>query len=163
MKQRVYIETTIVSYLTAQTSRDPARAVHQGITRRWWGSQRTKYDLRVSQFVLDEAGDGDAGAAKKRLEALRDVPILADSVQARTLAKAIVEAGLLPQKAGIDALHLAMAAVHEVDVLLTWNCRHLANANKVRHLQVVNTELGLSVPVITTPDLLLMEVEDDQG
>jgi hypothetical protein len=127
MKKRVYIETTIVSYLTAKPSRDLIMAAHQQVTREWWEHRRV-YDLRVSQFVLDEAGDGDPEAAARRLAALLDIPVLADSLDARALAKALIGEGLLPRMAGIDALHLAMATVHEVHVLLTWNCRHLANA-----------------------------------
>ena len=162
MKKRVYIETTIVSYLTAKPSRDLIMAAHQEITREWWEHQRAAYDLRVSQFVLDEAGDGDPDAAARRLAVLRDIPVLADSLDARALAKALVGQGLLPRTAGIDALHLTMATVHEVHVLMTWNCRHLANASKFDHIRFVNSELGLFCPILTTPVELLGYEEDGQ-
>jgi predicted nucleic acid-binding protein len=155
MKKRVYIETTIVSYLTARTSRDATLAVHQKINREWWERRRAAYDLRVSQFVLDEAGDGDREAAAERLAALRGVPVLADSPEARALAKKIVGSGLLPEAAVIDALHLAMATVHEVDVLLTWNCRHLANAAILGEIGRLVRMNGYEMPIVCTPEELM--------
>ena len=155
MKKRVYIETTIVSYLTAKPSRDLIMAAHQEITREWWEHQRAAYDLRVSQFVLDEAGDGDPDAAARRLAVLRDIPVLADSLDARALAKALVGQGLLPRTAGIDALHLTMATVHEVHVLMTWNCRHLANAAILGELGEFVRTKGYRMPTVCTPEELM--------
>lgn len=143
MKKRVYIETTVISYLTASASRDVVRLAHQQITHEWRDQHRRKYRLCASQFVLDEAGEGDPDAAAKRLAAMRDIPFLGDSVEVRALAKALIEQGVLPGRAAIDALHLALAVIHEVDILLTWNCRHLANAAIPRRHRAAGTWEGL--------------------
>lgn len=154
MKKRVYIETTVVSYLTAKPTRDVVRLAHQQITREWWERHRSRYALCVSQFVLDEASEGDPDAAARRLAALQDVPILGDSTEVRALAKALVEHGILPETAAIDALHLAVAVVHEVDVLLTWNCRHLANAEMLGDIGRLARSRGYEMPIVCTPEEL---------
>ena len=127
MKPTVYLETTIVSYLTAWHSRDLIRAAHQEITRLWWDS-RGGYNLHISQVVLDEAGAGDAAAAAERLEALAGLPLLEQTDEAVLLARDLVRGAALPSKAAIDALHIAIAAVNGTRYLLTWNCTHIANA-----------------------------------
>jgi len=159
VKKRVYIETTIVSYLTARPSRDVVRLAHQQTTREWWEQHRRKYALCASQFVLDEAGDGDPDAAAGRLAALQDVPVLGDSAEVRALAKAFVEHGILPETAAIDALHLAVAVVHEVDILLTWNCRHLANAAILGDIGRLARDKGYEMPIVCTPE----ELTGDEG
>lgn len=159
MRKRVYIETTIVSYLTARPSRNLLRAAHQRITQTWWEQHRHRHDLFVSQFVLDEAADGDPGAAVRRLLSVRGIPVLADSREARSMARALVEHGLLPKVAGIDALHLALAAVHEMDVVLTWNCRHLANAAILGDIGRLVRMNDYEMPIVCTPE----ELMDDEG
>ena len=154
MKKRVYIETTVVSYLMATPTRDVVGLAHRQITRDWWEQNRGRYDLCVSQFVLDEAGEGDPDAASKRLTALQDIPILGDSAEVRALAKAFVERGILPEKAAVDALHLAVTVVHEVDVLLTWNCRHLANAEMLGDIGHLVRDRGYEMPIVCTPEEL---------
>jgi hypothetical protein len=129
VKKRVYIETTIVSYLTAKPSRERIMAANQEITREWWKHRRNSYDLYTSQFVLDEAGDGDPEAAKKRLDALDGLPLLDASDDTMQLAEELVRRRLLPARAATDAVHLVVATLNRIDVLLTWNCRHLANAD----------------------------------
>ena len=155
MRKRVYIETTIVSYLTAKPSRDLIRMAHQEITREWWEGQRARHDLCVSQFVLDEAGDGDAEAAEERIKALEGLPLLAVTDEVRELAKALVKQGLLPKTAATDALHLALVIVHEVDILLTWNCRHLANAVMLRDAGRLVRMKGYEMPIVCTPEELM--------
>src|SRR5205085_197069 len=128
MAERVYIETTFVSYLTARPNRDVVIAGHQQVTHEWWDIRRASYELCVSQLVLDEAGAGDAQAAQERLLVLRPMLVLETSADALALAKDLLQAGALPAKAADDALHIAIAATKSVPYLLTWNCRHLANA-----------------------------------
>lgn len=123
----VYIETTVVSYLTARSSRDVVLAAHQTLTREWWRG-RTAYQLRVSQLVLDEAAAGDPLMRARRLRALRGIPVLPLTDAATRLAKELVRRGALPKTAIVDAFHIGVAAAHEVTYLLTWNCKHLANA-----------------------------------
>jgi hypothetical protein len=157
VNQRVYLETTIVSYLTARPSRDLILAAHQEVTRQWWEGQREQFRLYVSQFVLDEAGDGDPAAAAVRLELLKGFTLLPLTDEVRDVATGLLDAGVLPHKAEADAVHIAVATVHEMDVLLTWNCRHLANAvilgNVGRHLR----DREYEVPIICTPDELMGE------
>ena len=155
MAERVYIETTIISYLTAWPSRDVVMAGHQQVTQEWWETRRANYDLCVSQLVIDEAQAGDAQAAQDRVEVLRAMLVLETTRAALVLAKELLRAGALPAKAADDALHIAVAAVHAVPYLLTWNCRHLANAVMRPVIESVCKTKGFSPPIICTPEELL--------
>ena len=154
MKKRVYIETSVVSYLTAKPSRDLVTAARQQITRDWWEKHQRAYACFVSEFVLHEASKGDLEAAKSRLLALASLPLLRVEEDAMDLAEELVAEGLLPDKAATDALHLAMAVIHEMDVLLTWNCRHLANASILGEVGRFVRIKGYELPVVCTPDEL---------
>jgi hypothetical protein len=152
---RVYIETTVVSYLTARPNRDVVIAGHQQITHEWWDTRRQSYDLCLSQLVLDEAGAGDAQAAEERLVVLRPMLVLETTAEALELAKELLQAGALPAKAADDALHIAVAATKAVPYLLTWNCRHLANAAMRPVIEAVCKAKGFKAPIICTPEELL--------
>lgn len=149
----VYVETTIVSYLTARPSRDVVLAAHQRLTRDWWKGRRA-YELRVSQLVLDEAAAGDQVLRARRLRALRGIPVLSLTDAATRLAKALVRQGALPKKATVDAFHIGIAAAQEVRYLLTWNCKHLANAAMRGTIEAVCRSEGLTPPIICTPEEL---------
>ena len=155
MKRSVYIETTIISCLTAWPSRDLVRAAQQQVTREWWEVQRLKFDLYTSELVLIEAAAGDADAAAQRLAMLQNLPVLDTTEQALDVADALVEAAVLPVVAERDAQHIGVAAVHGMDFLLTWNCRHLANALLRDRIEEVCELAGLRPPAICTPDELL--------
>ena len=155
MAERVYIETTVVSYLTARPSRDVVIAGHQQVTHDWWDSRRTSYELCVSQLVLDEASTGDAVAAQERLLVLQPMLVLETTAEALGLAKELLQAGALPAKAASDALHIAVAATKAVPYLLTWNCRHLANAVMRPMIETVCSEKGFKASIICTPEELL--------
>lgn len=150
MKPKAYVETSIISYLTARQSRDLVLAAHQQVTRDWW-TGRGKFELFASQFVLDEAGAGDAEAAASRLAALNDTTVLEVTEDAIVLAQGLIAGGGLPTQARIDALHVAMAAVHGMDYLLTWNCRHIANAALRGKIEEVCRDAGFEPPIICTP------------
>jgi predicted nucleic acid-binding protein len=124
MQPRVYVETSIVSYLTSRKSRSTILAGQQEATRLWWRDAGLRYELVTSQLVLDEAAAGDKAAATKRLAALQAIPVLDITEEAQAVARVLVESGTLPPKAAQDALHVAVAAVHATNVLLTWNCHH---------------------------------------
>ncbi|MGH7171983.1 MAG: type II toxin-antitoxin system VapC family toxin [Gemmataceae bacterium] len=160
MKPRVYLETTIPSYLTAWPSRDLVRAAHQQITRDWWHRRRAAFELYISQVVLRECQAGDATAAAERLKILQDLPLLEQTEEATRLAQALVDRVPLPERAAVDALHVAIAAVHGVDYLLTWNCTHIANATLRDPIESVCRENGYEPPAICTPDELLAEEGD---
>lgn len=149
----VYVETTIVSYLTARRSRDVVLAAHQALTRDWWRG-RTAYQLRVSQLVIDEAAVGDPFLRARRLRALRGISVLPLTDAATRLAGELVRKGALPEKATVDAFHIGVAAAHEVAYLLTWNCKHLANATMRSTIEAVCRSEGLSPPIICTPEEL---------
>ena len=155
MSRRVYIETTIPSYLTARPSRDIVQAARQQLTREWWDVERRNYDLCISQIVLDEATAGDAEAAQRRMAVIDTLPLLDLTFEVDGLAETIMQSGLLPASASRDAVHIAVTAVHQVHFLLTWNCRHIANATIFRDLQHIIMSAGYDVPVICTPEELL--------
>ena len=124
MKPRVYLETTIPSYLAAWTSRDLVMAAHQQTTREWWETRRAEFDVFVSQFVIDEANLGDPDAARRRIEFLSGISLLDPSEDTYVVADEIMTRVPLPSKAATDSLHIAIAAVNGMDYLLTWNCTH---------------------------------------
>jgi hypothetical protein len=123
MKAKLYLETTIPSYRVGRPSRDLLVAAHQEITREWWESRRTGFDVYISELVVQEVRAGDAALATQRLKILRDIPILAVDSEVLRLAQALVTAGTIPCKAAADAAHIAYATVYGCEYLLTWNCR----------------------------------------
>ena len=153
MTPRVYVETSIISYLSARPSRDIVIAAHQALTRRWWRGRRD-YSLFVSQIVADEAALGDRVASARRLRALLGIPRLALSREATDLAEELVRRGALPKKATVDAFHIAIAAAQQVDYLLTWNCKHLANARMRSTIELTCRASGFAPPIICTPEEL---------
>jgi hypothetical protein len=155
MKPKVYIETTIPSYLAARPTRDLIVAAHQEITRQWWLEHRSRFDLFISRLVIDEAGSGDREAAKERLRLLRGIAELDVSEEATSLAALLIARAAIPPKAATDAAHVAVAAVHAMDFLMTWNCVHLANAMMISRISQVCDATGHKCPVICTPEGLL--------
>ena len=155
MTLKVYLETTIVSYLTARPSRDLITAAHQQITQQWWQTQRARFDLFVAPPVMQEAQAGDPDAAARRIVALQGIPLLTLSEEAAGLAQALIEPGPLPANAVVDALHIAIATVNGMHYLLTWNCTHIANAAIRSDIEDVCRARGYEPPVICTPEELL--------
>jgi len=157
MKKRVYIETTIPSYLTARRSRDLIQLARQEITREWWERRREHFELYISQFVLDEIEGGDPDAAARRLELLDGLPLLVTTEEVVELGQAIVREGILPPKCITDAFHVSAATAQQMDILLTWNCRHLANGETMGQLARFIRSKGFESPVICTPGELIGE------
>jgi predicted nucleic acid-binding protein len=157
----VYIETSIVSYLTARPARDLLAAAWQNATSRWWEVRRPLFELFTSQLVLDEASEGHPEAAQRRLRALSGLPHLPMPDPVTELATVLLAEGALPKKATDDALHLAVCAYHGVDYLLTWNCRHLDNAELKPLMRSVCDLHGCVCPEICTP--LELMGENDEG
>jgi predicted nucleic acid-binding protein len=151
----VYIETSIISYLTARVSRDLIVAGHQQMTEEWWSVQRNRFELWASELVVEEASAGDASAAAERLKVLNTIEMLDITEEAGFLATALIERGSLPAKASADALHIAIAAVHNVDYLLTWNCKHIANAEMRPVIESVCRNMGFIPPILCTPEELM--------
>src|SRR5256885_3759742 len=146
-KPTVYVETTIPSYLKAWPSSVPKIAEQQDLTRLWWQNSRSWYDLYISEVVLAEIRSGDATAAKERMEAVDGLPELSLSEPARGLAKDYLRLLQIPLSAAPDALHLALTVISEIEYLLTWNCKHLANPRVMRAITAENTRRALFVPL----------------
>jgi hypothetical protein len=155
MKASVYVETTIFGYLVGRPSRDLIVAAHQRSTAEWWTKRRGAFRLHVSELVIAEAGVGDRSAARRRLDAIEGAAILNSSPAALELAEALVREKAVPAKAAADATHIAIAAVHEMNYLLTWNCRHIANASKRRAIEDAIRSRGFRPPAVCTPEELM--------
>lgn len=155
MKPKVYIETTIISYLAARPSRDLIVAGHQQITHEWWQTIRPKFVLVSSQLVVREAGSGDAEAAAARLAFMAGLTLLGISEEALSLARQLLQQKAIPQEFPEDALHVAVAVVNGIDYLLTWNYKHLANAALRGKIEATCREMGYEAVIICTPQELM--------
>ena len=157
MNKSVYIESSVISYLTARPSRDLVIAGHQAVTADWWDDHRMRYDVYVSPLVMEEISAGDASAAAERLRVIADVPSVAIEAEAESLALALLAANAVPANSTRDALHIAIAATQGMDYLITWNFRHINNAST--RTMVVNavSNFGLVCPVLCSPEELMGE------
>lgn len=155
MRSTVYLETTIIGYLASWPSRDLITAANQQLTHEWWNDHRQTFDLYVSQFVIDECSAGDKTAAQERAVFLTGIPELSVSDDVKRLAEDLVQRVPLPEKGAVDALHIAVAAVHGIDYLLTWNCAHIANASLRPRIEALCRAFGHEPPTICTPQELL--------
>jgi len=159
-RPRLYLDTTIPSYLTARTSRDPTTATRQRITMQWWNSWRTQFDIYISRAVSREAAEGDWHAAGRRLRLLAHLPRLAiDDRSAALQARLMTDCGL-PARALVDAEHVAIAVVHGMQFLLTWNFAHLVNPRFASKIRSVCESEGYSCPLLCTPEQLLQRYEN---
>ena len=157
MKPRVYIETTIPSYY-CEIRDDPESITKRQWTRDWWDNRSPKYELVISPGVLDELERGDYPTKADALMLVDGLPLLEVTEDIEYIVGEYISHNLMPRDPGGDALHLALASYYQCHFLLTWNCKHLANANKFEHIRHINTLLGLFVPIMTTPYELMYEV-----
>jgi hypothetical protein len=155
MGSKVYIETSVISYLAARASREVITAAHQQLTQEWWKNRRANFDLYASQLVIQEARAGEAEMAQKRLEIMENLLLLDVNEASVDLGRLLVAQGPIPEKAAVDALHIAVATVHGMDYLLTWNCKHIANAEMQTAVTSLCRSAGYEPPVICTPEELL--------
>ena len=153
-KYSVYVETSVVGYATSWPRRDPLVSARQELTKEWFAAATESFNLYVSQIVLDELAAGDSEAAEERLSYVSSLPILGVSEEADELAINLVRANALPIKASVDALHIAVAAVNGVQFLVTWNCKHIANAIMRTSIENQCREAGFEPPIICTPEEL---------
>jgi predicted nucleic acid-binding protein len=160
MKPTVYVETTIPSYLTAWPSRDLVRAAEQQVTRVWW-NRRNEYELFVSELVWEECRAGDPDAATARLVVLTGLPLLEQGPDVAALADLLVRNVSLPPNAVADATHIALAAIHGIELLVTWNCRHIANPILRPRVEAICRAAGYEPPSICTPAELLGGADDE--
>ena len=148
----VYIETSIVSYLRQNPSSHVVTAARQLLTHQWWNKERSKFDLVVSQYVIDEVSAGDRTLAADRLLALDGIPVLPNAPEILQIANEIMPRAILPIKAQVDALHIACVAHHRIEYLLTWNCKHIANAKILPRIHEMLTDLKIPIPIRCNPE-----------
>jgi len=158
--RKVYLETTIPSYLAAKASRDLIVAAHQQIPQDWWQTAHVRFELYISEAVLDEARAGDPEAVERRLRLIESFPVLALNEDVRALTRHYDKSLGLSGKARADIPHLAYAVSYQMDYLVTWNCSHIANGEMIQRLLKANTELKRSTPLIVTPEEILVSLED---
>ncbi|GEA28126.1 hypothetical protein MiAbW_02698 [Microcystis aeruginosa NIES-4325] len=155
MSETVYIETSILGYLTARHTRDIVVAANIEVTKEWWNTRRGDFQLYSSQAVVKETSQGDVVIASQRLEILANLSLLDLNQAVLDLAEQFLERSNLPAKADIDAVHIAAATVHGMDYLLTWNCKHIANAQIQGKLAEISLDFGYELPILCTPYELL--------
>jgi predicted nucleic acid-binding protein len=146
-----------VSYLRQRPNSQVVMAARQLLTHRWWSEERSKYELVTSQYVIDEASAGDPDLAAERLESLEGIPLLPLDPAIAQIADEIMNRGILPPKARTDALHIAIVAHHRIQYLLTWNCRHIANATILPRIHTLLNDLSIPIPVICTPEEMVAD------
>jgi len=142
VKQKVYVETSFVSYLTSRPSRDLIVAAQKQVTHEWWQQRRSQFDLYISQLVLQESAKGEKEAASERLRVIQNFQVLELRTEALELAESFISQ---------DALHIALATIYGIDYLLTWNCKHMANAEIQKKIAKISLEQGYEIPTICTP------------
>ncbi len=159
MKPKVYIETSIPSFYHEVRS-EPSMVARRDWTRQWWDNASNQYSLVTSVAVLDEINRGDFPGKDEAIEMISSLPLIVVEPAIAEIVQAYIQHQVMPKDPVGDALHLALASYHKCDFLLTWNCRHLANANKFGHIRRVNVMLGLYVPMLVTPLELTGEEND---
>ena len=147
----IYLESSVVSYLAARPSRDLVVAGNQQVTRDWWETRRREYELFVSDLVVAECTVGDSTAVSEREQILVGLPVLATTQDSEALANVLLSAMALPRRAALDALHIGVTAVNGIDILLTWNCAHIANPFMQPQIAAACVEFGVVPPTICTP------------
>jgi predicted nucleic acid-binding protein len=155
MKESIYLETTIISYYSSRPNRDIVIAGHQQITKDFIDKSALQYDIFVSELVIEECKSGDKEAAILRLELLKTFNLLELNDAALSLAKSLVSSKIVPNQYAEDALHIALATIHGMDYLVTWNCKHIANAHIRNKLEKAIRKNGYILPVICTPEELM--------
>jgi predicted nucleic acid-binding protein len=160
MKKRVYIETTIPSFYF-ETRPEPEMVARRNWTREWWDTQSRHYELVTSVAVVEELKKDPHPNQKKALSFIQDIPLVPITEEIDSIVDEYISHFVMPGDPRGDALHLALASYHHCHFLLTWNCRHLANANKFEHIRHMNAILGLYVPILATPAELMNENKEE--
>jgi len=160
-KTTVYVETTIPSVITARPSMDITNAYYQNITKFFWENERHKYDLFISKYVLEECSQGDVNAAKRRVELIKDIPLLDINEEVERLAKEYFEYLNIPEKAKTDCVHLAVCVIKEIDFLISWNMTHLGNPTFSK-IVLYNGNHKLWLPTLVTPDVF-MKIQKEEA
>ncbi len=151
MSETLYLETSVIGYLTARPSQNLIVAANIAVTREWWDNRRKNFEIYVSEVVFNEIARGDPEIAQNRIEIIKDFPILFANETVTDLAQQFLQKTNLPPKVSDDTLHIALATVYGLDYLLTWNCRHIANPNIQQKLSEISTNFGYELPILCIP------------
>ena len=152
--EKVYVESSVISYITARPSRDLVVSARQAITNEWWEQKRKKYEVYISELVIEEISSGDKEAAQKRLDVVKQIPNLEITEIAKDLATLLISSGAVPENSPEDALHIGLAAAQGVEYLLTWNFKHINNATKRADITQIIESQGFLSPVLCSPEEL---------
>jgi len=152
--EKVYVESSVISYITARPSRDLVVSARQAITNEWWEQKRKKYEVYISELVIEEISSGDKEAAQKRLDVVKQIPNLEITEIAKDLATLLISSGAVPENSPEDALHIGLAAAQGVEYLLTWNFKHINNATKRADITQLIESQGFLSPVLCSPEEL---------
>jgi predicted nucleic acid-binding protein len=161
LKKTVYVETTVPSYATAKPSVDILAANRQAITKLFWEYEKDKYKLYISQFVLQECKQGDSEAAKRRLDFIKDIPLILEKDSTMDLANEYFNLLKIPERAKTDCFHLAICVEAKIDYLLSWNCSHLG-VNAYAKIYEYNNKRGIWIPELVTPEMLIQREREEQ-
>jgi predicted nucleic acid-binding protein len=161
MKEKLYLETSVISYYTARPSRDLILLAHQEITRQFWEKALNDFEVFISQAIVDEISKGDREASERRMALIKGFSYLAINENVEKLAELYMKRLGLPPKAYSDAIHIAVACNHDIDYLATWNCSHIANGVIIKRVMKINSSEGKKTPVICTPEELV-EIETSE-
>lgn len=161
MPPSVYVESSVISYLTARPSRDVVAASRQAITSEWWADHRLRYDVYISALVIEEISAGNPLAAASRLQAVANIPSVTIEPDAESLAEALLTTGAVPPNSPRDALHIAIATLQGADYLLTWNFKHINNAETRGIIAKVIADYGWVCPVLCSPEELMGNSDEE--
>lgn len=156
MRKSVYLDSTILSYLFDERE---SIKMYVDITKKWWDQERQNFDVWISEETIAELSKGDYPNKTKIIECMSQISVLPSDAFLVSIAQVYLKNYLMPQTLTGDALHLAYASYYKIDFLLTWNCNHLANANKKQHIRIINSRIDLFTPEIITPLELFTETE----
>lgn len=162
MRKRIYIETTIPSFYFEARS-ESSMVARREWTRMWWDSARARHELVTSEAVIEELSRGDFPTREDCLRLIAGIPLVPVEAAVGEIVRTYIVQRVMPRDPVGDALHLALASHHRCDFLVTWNCNHLANANKFGHIRRVNAMLGIFVPALVTPLELLGDDDEERG
>ncbi len=155
MKEKIYIETTVISYYVARPSRDIVIASRQQSTIEWWEYYKKEYECYMSTFVLEEISRGDKDLSNHRIELVKNMILLSEDEEVTELAEKYYDELKIPAKAKLDVFHIAIATLNEMDYILSWNMSHIVNPRLFKKIKKVNDEFGIKTPLICTPEMLI--------
>jgi len=158
--QSVYLETTVIGNIAGRIHPDPLISARQAVTRKWWATASSRYELFASDLVTDECSAGDPTAAAERLAVFSGIPMLESPVSAQTLADGLMAGHAIPESEPRDATHIAIAAVNGIDLLATWNFKHILNPSTQHLVDAICRDAGYEPATICTPEQLLESFDD---